>query len=238
MSASTDSFARFARNLGNKIEPEVRHHLVRVYASLAATSACAAVGALFHLFGMWEAGILTALASVGLAVSLSMMNEDPKTFYTRLSMLLGFGFFTGNSIGPLLDRVIALNPQIVVTASIGTCVVFVALSCSALLARRGSFLFLGGILMSILSTFALFGLANIFLQSQIIYQAHLYIGLFVMSGFVLYDTQAIMEKRRVGSTDYIKHSLDLFFDLAAIFRRLLIILSQKEEREQRKRKNN
>jgi len=47
-----------------------------------------------------------------------------------------------------------------------------------------------------------------------------------------------MEKRRAGSTDCIKHSLDLFFDLAAIFRRLLIILSQKEEREQRKRKNN
>lgn len=58
-------------------------------------------------------------------------------------------------------------------------------------------------------------------------QAHLYLGLFVMSGFILYDTQAIMEKRRAGSTDCIKHSLDLFFDLAAIFRRLLIILSQK-----------
>lgn len=48
-----------------------------------------------------------------------------------------------------------------------------------------------------------------------------------MCGFVLYDTQIIMEKRRMGSTDCIKHSLDLFFDLASIFRRLLIILSQK-----------
>lgn len=72
-----------------------------------------------------------------------------------------------------------------------------------------------------------------------------------------------MEKRRAGSTDCIKHSLDLFFDLASIFRRLLIILSQKvtvafspvkcfttifnhssylyyfqEERDQRKRKSN
>ena len=48
-----------------------------------------------------------------------------------------------------------------------------------------------------------------------------------MCGFVLFDTQAIMEKRRAGSTDYVKHSLDLFFDIAAIFRRLLIILTQK-----------
>lgn len=57
-----------------------------------------------------------------------------------------------------------------------------------------------------------------------------------MSGFILYDTQAIMEKRRAGSTDCIKHSLDLFFDLAAIFRRLLIILSQKVSWKQRKAK--
>lgn len=143
-----------------------------MYTCLAATSACAAIGAIFHLFGVWEAGLLTVIASVGLAVALSMMREDPKKFYTRLSMLFGFGFFTGNSVGPLLDRVIALNPQIVVTATIGTSVVFIALSCSALLARRGSFLFLGGILMSVLSTFALFGLANLFLQSQIIYQVN------------------------------------------------------------------
>lgn len=58
-----------------------------------------------------------------------------------------------------------------------------------------------------------------------------------MAAFVLFDTQMIMEKRRAGSTDCVKHSLDLFIDLVSIFRRLLVILMQKEEREQRKRKN-
>lgn len=151
-------------------EPEVRHHLVRVYACLTATTLCAAVGAFCHLFGFWEAGILSALGSVGLVVLLSMSTDNAKNFYSRLGMLLGFGFLTGNSIGPLLDRVIALNPQIVVTAFFGTSVVFVALTCSALLARRGSFLFLGGLLMSILTTIALISLANIFLQSALVYQ--------------------------------------------------------------------
>lgn len=51
-----------------------------------------------------------------------------------------------------------------------------------------------------------------------------------MSGFVLFDTQMIMEKRRAGSTDCIKHSMDLFFDLISMFRRLLIILTQKVKR--------
>lgn len=237
MSTAADAFSRFAENLGNKIEPNVRHHLVRVYACLTATSFCAAVGAIVDLLGLFEAGFLSALGSVLLALYLSFAVDDPKTYYTRLATLMAFGFLTGNSIGPLLNSVIAIEPQVVVTAIIGTVVVFVSLSCSALLAERGSFLFLGGIFMSILSTMALFGLANIFIQSQIIYQAHLYVGLVIMSGFVLFDTQLIMEKARAGSTDCIRHSMDLFFDLVSMFRRLLIILTQKEEREQRRRKN-
>lgn len=48
-----------------------------------------------------------------------------------------------------------------------------------------------------------------------------------MAGFILFDTQMIMEKRRAGSTDCIRHSMDLFFDLVSVFRRLLIILTQK-----------
>lgn len=231
-------FTKLAGNINAKIEPAVRYHLVKVYSCLTATTLCAAVGAFVHLFGIWEAGLLSALGSLGLVLLLSTTVDNAKNFYTRLAMLLGFGMLSGHSLGPLLDHVIAVNPQIVMTALVGTSVVFISLSGAALLADRGKFLFLGGMLMSVLSTVTLVSLANLFIQSQAIYQAHLYIGLFVMSGFILYDTQAIMEKRRAGNTDFVKHSLDLFFDLATVFRRLLIILTQKEERNQRKRKNN
>jgi len=233
----TNFFTKLATNINSKIEPNVRYHLAKVYTCLTATTMCAAIGAFVHLFGIWEAGILSALGSLGLVLLLSTTVDNSKNFYARLGMLLGFGLLSGHSLGPLLDHVIAVNPQIVMTALIGTAVVFVSLSCAALLAERGQFLFLGGMLMSVLSTVTLVSLANLFIQSQAIYQAHLYIGLFVMAAFVLYDTQAIMEKRRLGNTDFVKHSLDLFFDLATVFRRLLIILTQKEEREQRKRKN-
>lgn len=152
----------------------MRHHLVRVYACLTATTFCAAIGAIVHLLGLFEAGLLSAFGSIGVALYLTFAQDDPKTFYTRLALLMGFGFLTGNSIGPLLDLVIAVEPQVVITALIGSAVVFVSLSCSALLAERGSFLFLGGIFMSILSTMAVFGLANIFIQSQMIYQVSLF----------------------------------------------------------------
>lgn len=60
-----------------------------------------------------------------------------------------------------------------------------------------------------------------------------------MAGFVLFDTHMIMEKHRLGSNDFIGHSLDLFYDVISIFRRLLVILAQREDNnERRKRKSN
>ncbi|GAB0091800.1 Bax inhibitor 1 [Sergentomyia squamirostris] len=232
------SFQQFTRNMGMKIEAPVRTHLAKVYCCLSATTAMAAVGALIHLRDIWEANIFSALASIGLVLALHFMPDNGKNFYTRLGLLLGFGFCTGHSLGPLLDHVIMLNPQIIVTALVGTSVVFFSFTAAALVAKQGQYLFLGGLLLSIMSYMALGSLVNLFLRSTLIYQAQLYIGLGVMSAFILYDTQAIMEKCRMGSKDIVGHSLDLFFDLASVFRRLLIILTQKEQREQQRKKRN
>lgn len=149
-----------------------------------------------------------------------------------------FGAFTGNSLGPLLNMAATINPQIIVSALVGTSVVFVSFTGAALVAKRGQYLFLGGILMSVMSYMMLFSLANIFMRSNMIYQGQMYIGLATMSAFILYDTQAIMEKFRMGNRDPIAHSLDLFFDLVSVFRKLVVILSQREERNNRNKKRN
>lgn len=130
-------------------------------------------------------------------------------------------------MGPLLEHVAYINPSIIVTALIGTSLVFVCFSICSLLAERGKWLYLGGTLMSLLSTLMVLSLVNIFMGSALVYQVHMYLGLAVMCGFVLYDTQLIIEKRRAGSKDFVAHSLDLFIDFIGIFRRLLIILAQK-----------
>lgn len=58
-------------------------------------------------------------------------------------------------------------------------------------------------------------------------QTHLYLGLLLMCGFVLFDTQLIIEKRRMGNKDFVQHALELFIDFIGVFRRLVIILTQK-----------
>ena len=58
-------------------------------------------------------------------------------------------------------------------------------------------------------------------------QFELYFGLVIFCGFILFDTQLIVEKFEHGDTDYLWHSIDLFLDFVNIFRRLLIILASK-----------
>lgn len=121
----TSFFTKLAGNINSKIEPDVRYHLVKVYSCLTATTLCAAVGAFVHLFGIWEAGLLSALGSLGLVLLLSTTVDNSKNFYTRLGMLLGFGLLSGHSLGPLLDHVIAVNPQIVMTGRTLYCEVLI-----------------------------------------------------------------------------------------------------------------
>merc|ERR1712002_836166 len=131
--------------------------------------------------------------------------------------------------------VAAINPQIVPTALLGTGVVFVCFTLAALFTHRQTYLYLGGTLATGMTVMLSLSLANIFMGSSLLYSVELYLGLAVMCGCVLYDTQLIVEKSRRGDDDFIWHCIDLFVDIVAIFRRLLIILAQKEENKNRKR---
>merc|ERR1712203_104373 len=68
--------------------------------------------------------------------------------------------------------------------------------------------------------------------------SYLYLGGTLFCGFIMWDTQMIIEKRRRGDKDFIAHSLDLFIDFMQIFRKVLILLMQKEERSNKKNRRN
>lgn len=217
-------------------EAPVRQHLKNVYACLTMSTMAAAVGASIHLFtDILQAGFLSAIgALVCFGLLMATPDDDGKKLHLRVSYLLGFAALSGVGMGPLLEHIIRVDPSIIVTALIGTSLVFISFSICALLAERGKYLYLGGTLMSLLSTLMVLSLANLFFGSTLLYQAHLYLGLLAMCGFVLYDTQLIIEKRRFGSKDFVTHSLDLFIDFIGIFRRLAIILTQKVNNERYK----
>merc|ERR1719319_2173469 len=174
-------------------------------------------------------GILLSLLGLGLALGVFMTPDNGKNRSTRLAMLLGFAFFSGLGLGPLLDMAIQLNPSIVPSALMLTTVIFACFSAAALFAPDGKYLYLGGSLLSGLSTL-------IFFRSQLLFQLHIYIGLAIFCGFIMFDTQVIILKARRGDTDFISHTLDLFIDFIQIFRKIVVLLMQKEDRNQKKRR--
>lgn len=229
---------RFARGLTENLEPPVRKHLKNVYASFTLAAIAGAAGGYVHMFStLIGAGLLTGLGAIGCLMWLMMTPHDGKNQAKRLALLGSFAFLSGCNLGPLLDMAVRVNPALILQALLGTSVVFACFSLSALYAPRGHYLYLGGTLMSVLSTLFWLSMMNIFFGSRLLFQVNLYVGLAVMCGFIIFDTQNIMEKARRGDKDYIMHSVELFIDFVGVFRRLLIILTDKEAQNKRKRRD-
>lgn len=52
----------------------------------------------------------------------------------------------------------------------------------------------------------------------------LYFGLLIFLGYMVFDTQEIIERAHYGDLDYVKHALTLFTDFVAVLVRILIIM--------------
>merc|ERR1719213_156360 len=130
-------------------------------------------------------------------------------------------------------RVDSPELSIVPTALLVTSTVFACFTGASLMAPDGKYLYLAGMLSSGLSTLIWLGFINIFFRSQLLFQVHIWIGLAVFCGFIMFDTQLIIRKAKNGDKDFIAHSLDLFIDFVQVFRKVLILLMQKEGRKEK-----
>lgn len=216
-----------------ELPPAVQSHLQKVYTTLAMAVVMVAAGAAVDM-RVRVGGILTSLVSVGLVMMLAPGSGRPTG--QRTAILAGCAFAKGLSIGPLVALAAHVDPSLIVTAFLGTATVFACFTASAVFAKRQQFLALGGILGSGVSLLLMLSFANMFFRSAAMYSVHLYLGLVIFSGYVLYDTQLVIERARAGNTDYIWDALELLIDFVAIFVRILIILLKNSgDKKERKR---
>ncbi|KAJ7952582.1 bax inhibitor 1-like [Quillaja saponaria] len=229
---SYDSLKNF-----RQISPLVQTHLKQVYLTLCCTLVAAAVGVYLHL--LWNiGGLLTSVASMGSIVWLLSASayEERK----RLILLMASSLFQGATIGPLIGLALEMDPSILLSAFVGTSLAFACFSGAALLARRREYLYLGGLLGSGLSMLLWLQFASsIFGGSTAVFKFELYFGLLIFVGYIVVDTQDIIEKAHLGDLDYVKHALTIFTDFIAIFVRILIIMlknsSEKNEKKKRRK---
>jgi len=212
------------------IRQDVKEHLLNVYTTLTATVLCAALGSLAYL-RFHIGGTLSFFA--GMLLMVWLMITPQQEVNKRCGILLGFAFIEGLSIGPLLMIALEVDPSAISTAFLGTVCIFGCFSASAYFAERRSYIFLGGLLGTSLTSLVLISFMNLFLQSAFLFNAGLYIGLLVFCGFIIFDTQLIIEKASMGQKDFVRDALELFLDFVNVFVRLLIIL-MKNKKERRK----
>ena len=216
----------------------MKQHLKAVYGTMSLGLITAAIGSYLHLYSiLLSGGLISLLGTLGFTIALYSTPDNVTNRSTRLGYFLGLALCTGLSLGPLLDVVLFVNPAIITTSLFSTSFIFACFSLSTFYADHRQTLYLGGTLMSFLSVLSILSLVNIFFHSKMLFDASLYLGLFVFCGFICFDTALIIEKKRMGEDDYIGHAVLLFIDFISVFKKLLIILTQREtESDRRKRR--
>ncbi|TVT99325.1 hypothetical protein EJB05_55325 [Eragrostis curvula] len=212
----------------------------QVYVTLCSALAFSALGAYLHiLFNV--GGTLTTLGCLASIAGLLVLPASHSQERNRFALLMSAALLQGASIGPLVHLALDFDPRILVTAFIGTAIAFGCFSGAAIIAKRREYLYLGGLLSSGLSILLwLQFAASIFGHSSATFMFELYFGLLVFLGYMVFDTQEIIERAHHGDMDYIKHALTLFTDFVAVLVRVLIIMmknaSEKSEDEKKRKK--
>lgn len=215
-----------------KLQPHVKTHLMKVYGVLFVMCIIASLGSLAHLF-YHLGGILTFGGSLISMIALSQDVNETR----RLAWMSILSFCTGCSIGPLVEQANMIDPSIVVTAFLGTAVIFCCFTMTAIMANKRLRLYLGGLISSAFSVLMLLSIIRMFYSSStIVHTLYLYLGLFIFCGYVIVDTQMIIEKVRTGqSNDYVWHATELFTDFIGIFVRIVSILVQNSSKQKGKK---
>lgn len=164
------------------------------------------------------AAIICSLAAFGIMFVIN------KTAHSTAGIFWTFAFtgLLGYSLGPLLNHALAMSNggELVMQALGGTAFVFFALSAYVLTTKR-DFSFLGGFLMIGLLVAIVAAITNVFLQIPALHLAINSAIIFIMSGFILYDTSRIVNG---GETNYIMATVALYLNLHNLFTSILQLL--------------
>ena len=228
----------------NDIQPRVQTHLKNVYLALSCCMLCCVLGAYCNIkYNIGSSG-LWFMVSFGLMYWLHT-DLNKNNIKKRICILCSYGFVQGLTIGGLIEYAYYINPNIIYMSFSSTIIIFLTFSGAALVAKRRSYLYLGSILSSTMSILCIMSFFNAFVsRSETIDTLRLVIGTLVFSGFIIFDTQLIIERASNSNTngsgqyDCIGDAMKLFTDVFGLFIRIVRLLLEKDKRDKRRKTNN
>lgn len=187
-----------------------------------------------------QPGLLAMLAMFGGVLMIALTrNTSPTMVMVRHGALFTSGFGQGWLASPLINYAARVDPNSVLLTLVMTVLIFGSFTASAFFSPRRQYLYLGGLLGSLLLVLMGGGLINSFLGSAAVDTSLLYLGLGVFAFYILYDTQVIVERAEASERpDAVLHAYTLFTDLAAIFIRLLVLFTKDKQPDRRRQRKN
>jgi modulator of FtsH protease len=167
-------------------------------------------------------GIMGMVLFFAIAFGFMFAIEKTKNSAAGVPVLLGFTFFMGLMLAPLLRHTLgfANGPALIMGAFAGTSAVFGVMATVATVSKRdfsgmGSWLFAGTIVVLLAMV------ANAFLQIPALHLALLVMVVGIFSAWLLFDVQRVVNG---GETNYISATLSIYLDIYNIFTALLQLL--------------
>jgi modulator of FtsH protease len=190
--------------------------------SLVPTVIGAAIGTNLDLGFMRTSPILSFFAVLAVFYGWIFAIQRNRNSSLGVALLLGFTFFLGLLLGPLLQRVLGLSNgiQLVMLAFGGTAAVFFVMAGIATTTKRdlsgmGNFLAVGAVVIMLAV------IANVFFQNMTAY-------LVILAAFVLFSSLVILWQVnnvvRGGETNYVSATLTLYISIYNLFSSLLQLL--------------
>ena len=164
------------------------------------------------------AGLVCTLIGFGLLFVVHKTAESSN----GLIAMFAFTLFMGAGIGPMLTRYLSLpnGGELVFQALGATALVFFALSAYAISSKK-DFSNIAGFLITGLIIAIVASIANWFMQIPALQLAISSAVVFIMSGFILYDTSRIING---GEDNYIRAAIAMYLNLYNLFVNLLVLM--------------
>lgn len=203
----------------------VRHRVLRntywlLALSMIPTVLGAFVGVTTHI-GV-PPGIMGFVLFMAIAFGFMFAIEKTKNSAAGVGFLLGFTFFMGLMMAPLLRHTLGFTngASLIMTAFGGTACIFAVMASIATVSKR-DFSMMGKWLSAGVVVVLLAIVANVFLAMPVmsIVISVMVIGIF--SAYILYNVQQVVNG---GETNYITATLSIYIDLYNIFTSLLSLL--------------
>ncbi|UKK01629.2 hypothetical protein MACK_002447 [Theileria orientalis] len=215
-----------------------KYHMTKVYNTLAYTGLITFVTVAIN--GPWKY-IHPLIASLVLILSLVYIAftkyKKDELNLRRLVALTVFPMSIGIIHKNFISQVVAVKPELVNTALMATVGIFASFSLAALYISSRLTMYITSTLGSMALYLALASFANLFVGSEMAHGVVLSMGIVVFVGYIVIDTQRILEDFSEGDEDYMMHAILLYYDLFELFFRILIMLKNKEDRKQREKQN-